>query len=362
MGPIRVALVTSSFWPREGGAERQLRRVFSSSAFDGDFVVRVFTESISGVARSTNWCDLEVRRPSTSAARVLGARGSFALTAMSDLSRFRPDIVVSSQVGLATVIAGEYCRLRGIAHIIRLASGGVVPRADGGFSEFPLCENTRKWSLIRPIVSRERCRIVAPAEHLADLVRGVHPRLARNVRWITNGIEDANVLRINELTDARRAPRWDAIWYGRRDWFKNPEAFELLATIADDLSFVALGQKDVATARNIENLGWVDDPLPFIGQSSAALMTSRYEGNPNFALEAIGLGVPVVAFDCNAMIELQSRFPNHVLLAPLGDVTGLATQLRKALLSGHVRETAVIPSIDNVAWEWRQLLVTLVGR
>lgn len=46
---------------------------------------------------------------------------------------------------------------------------------------------------------------------------------------------------------------------------------------------------------NIDYLGFKDNPLPYIKKAKAIILTSRFEGTPMVALEAMCLGVPVVS-------------------------------------------------------------------
>ena len=51
-------------------------------------------------------------------------------------------------------------------------------------------------------------------------------------------------------------------------------------------------------ADDVEMVGYVPDPLPWIAHATALLLTSRYEGFGNVVAEALACGTPVVAHDC----------------------------------------------------------------
>ena len=44
--------------------------------------------------------------------------------------------------------------------------------------------------------------------------------------------------------------------------------------------------------------GFQNDMIPYYLHAKATLLTSLYEGFPNVLIESLGLGVPVIAFDC----------------------------------------------------------------
>lgn len=54
--------------------------------------------------------------------------------------------------------------------------------------------------------------------------------------------------------------------------------------------------KDLPALKNVYVTGWVTNPLPFLAQLDAFLLTSREDPNPIAALEAYSLGVPLIVF------------------------------------------------------------------
>jgi glycosyltransferase involved in cell wall biosynthesis len=78
-------------------------------------------------------------------------------------------------------------------------------------------------------------------------------------------------------------------------------------------------------------IGFVPNPLPYMREASAFLLTSRYEGFGNVIVEAIGCGTPVVAFDCPfgpAEILAHGRYGR--LVAP-GDIDAFAEAMSAPL-------------------------------
>ena len=52
-------------------------------------------------------------------------------------------------------------------------------------------------------------------------------------------------------------------------------------------------------------LGQVENPWQFISRADALLLPSQWEGMPNVALEALALGVPVIAYrSCGGLVEV----------------------------------------------------------
>lgn len=85
-----------------------------------------------------------------------------------------------------------------------------------------------------------------------------------------------------------------------------------------------LGLRDRVTFR-----GFVQNPYPLMRAADLYVLSSRYEGFPNVALEALACGTPVVATSCPGVAELILPGVNG-WLAPVEDVDGLARALALA--------------------------------
>ena len=55
--------------------------------------------------------------------------------------------------------------------------------------------------------------------------------------------------------------------------------------------------KDKRVADRVTFLGYQDNPYKFIKLAKFLIMTSKYEGYPNVAIEAMSLGIPVISYD-----------------------------------------------------------------
>ncbi len=53
----------------------------------------------------------------------------------------------------------------------------------------------------------------------------------------------------------------------------------------------------------VSHIGNVPDIAPYLAQADALLITSRYEGGPAVAIEALAMGVPVVSTDCSHLLH-----------------------------------------------------------
>ena len=81
---------------------------------------------------------------------------------------------------------------------------------------------------------------------------------------------------------------------------------------------------ELGIAKRTAFMGFVQNPLPYIGRAAAFVLTSRYEGFGNVLVEALGLGTPVISVDCDygpSEIVADGRFGR---LGPNNDVDALA--------------------------------------
>jgi GalNAc-alpha-(1->4)-GalNAc-alpha-(1->3)-diNAcBac-PP-undecaprenol alpha-1,4-N-acetyl-D-galactosaminyltransferase len=82
--------------------------------------------------------------------------------------------------------------------------------------------------------------------------------------------------------------------------------------------------------------------------ADAFVMASKYEGFPNALLEAMGIGLPCVAFDCPSGPKEISRNGQDAMLVPLNDQKGLAASLRKVMGDAQWRQRLGEQGRDSV--------------
>jgi glycosyltransferase involved in cell wall biosynthesis len=202
--------------------------------------------------------------------------------------------------------------------------------------------------------------------------------LAKSVfRWLTRGVSGfaamnqglrrqlqamlpgCNVVALHDPVYIQPAPAAARtgkriLWIGRLERQKDPLlALDVIAaTKAVHLTMLGEGSLRPAVERRIKALGLQDRVTlhghvaaiePFLAEADALLITSRYEGGPAVAVEALAQGLPVVSTDCSFLLHdltatpevgriVSSRDPGR-LAAALGQVLAqpLAAEKLKAL-------------------------------
>lgn len=163
---------------------------------------------------------------------------------------------------------------------------------------------------------------------------------------------------------------------GRLDPQKNIgdllNAFANLCKTENNISLHLYGQgNQLENAQDIvKNLGMEDkiffegvhnDMETVYGQLDMVVLSSVYEGMPNALIEAISIGIPVVAYDCP--IGPSEIIENDVngYLVPMSDVNGLTAAMGKCLNKKWnvdlIRESAQKFQVEDIAREYERVLL-----
>lgn len=136
----------------------------------------------------------------------------------------------------------------------------------------------------------------------------------------------------------RDAPEWKL-----EIWGEGPQRACLEALLQD------LGLSDRAKI-----CGHTTDPWAVMARAQLFALTSAYEGFPNAMLEAMALGIPVVAYDCNSGPLDLTDGGRVGLLVPPGDEIKLARALRELADDPQRRRTLGDAGADFVAKEFSE--------
>lgn len=132
-----------------------------------------------------------------------------------------------------------------------------------------------------------------------------------------------NILDIKQLYEKKEQDdhsySFDMIYVGRLTYQKDPQRLmRLCAKIKEHKSdlkvaVVGTGELEEETKQlcaelglkdNVQFLGFQSNPIKMIADSKALVLTSRWEGTPMCALEALALGTPVVSTPSDGMMDL----------------------------------------------------------
>ena len=119
---------------------------------------------------------------------------------------------------------------------------------------------------------------------------------------------------------------------------------------------------------SVQLMGWTDRMRDALAEASVFALSSRFEGLPLVVIEALGKGVPVVAFDCPRGPRELVRDGRNGFLVPDGDIAGFSAALARVIgdagLRDRLRRGALADArqydLAAVGERWKDLLETLL--
>lgn len=215
-----------------------------------------------------------------------------------------------------------------------------------GNFHLPLANAMRRaapGAVIAAKISNPPLPFAAAAPIFRWLTRGVtafaamNDGLANEMRRLVPGTPVATLRDPVQLTQAVPTARRDGLnllWIGRLEPQKDaPLALAVTAVLARDrpvhLTLIGDGAGAADIARRgaglpVTRVAQVDTVAPYLAAADMLLVTSRYEGGPAVAVEALAAGVPVVATDCSHLLREIIAIPEAGRVVPSRDPQVLA--------------------------------------
>jgi glycosyltransferase involved in cell wall biosynthesis len=383
--PLRILMVVRLFYPWLGGTQRQAHRL-AKELIDRGVQVRLVTgwwfrgtpqrETIDGMPvfrNHTLWEGFGVR-----GARTFGGY-LYIFTLLWHLWRQRHSYDVIHVHGLsyhtfAASLAGRWLRKPTITKLANSGRASDIMKMRKSqhlaLSRFmlPVALRCDRFVALNQAVTRELLDAGVPGERVLHIPNGIEvgttPRLSDRELH-----RPARVVFIGRLHEQKgvdvllRALAWI------REW--RPEAGLRCDVVgdgplSDELSALA---RDLDVVSDVRFLGYRDDVAPFLGRADAFVLPSRAEGISNALLEAMAVGLPVVASDVPGNADVVEHEVNG-LLVEVDDPGSLAAALLRLVdepalrrrLGGEARRTVNTRySIEHVAQRYVTLYRELVS-
>jgi len=334
---MKIVVLTSSL--SAGGAERVASTLCNSWVERGDQVTLIPTYSGGGVPFYPLSNNVELIYL---AARVQGGLGRLSqykqrfLILRRLIAERAPDVVVSflPNVNVAAILATAGLKIPVI----------ICERSDPSQQPYTLL-----WKLACRLCYRFADMLTVQTASVAKSSAVIFPKL-KKIRAVANPLP-AEVLQyvhvaggprkillslgrlseekqVDRIIDAfsnvcERCPDWDLHIYG-----DGPLRNEVEGAI----SRKGLGNRIVLQGRT-------NEPWKVMAGADAFVMASRYEGFPNALLEAMGLGLPCIAFDCPSGPREMSSDGQYAVLVPLNDQTALSVAMNEVMSDKTFRTT-----------------------
>lgn len=153
-----------------------------------------------------------------------------------------------------------------------------------------------------------------------------HKLFAKKSSVLYNIIDAARIYAMKEQ-DANTYD-YDMIYVGRLTYQKDPQRLMRLSALLKaqkpDIKIAVVGAgeldeetkalcKELGLEENVHFLGFQSNPIKMVSDSKTMILTSRWEGTPMCALEAMALGTPVVSTPTDGMRDLIENGVNGYL-------------------------------------------------
>lgn len=144
--------------------------------------------------------------------------------------------------------------------------------------------------------------LVALYPNISDKTSVIYNPLAKHIEYYANITDIENIEKQDYLLCVGRLEKQKAFHFAIQAFAKLSRDYPSLrlkiigkGSLERELKQVVV---DLGIVGRVDFEGFQKDLIPYYLHSKAIILTSLYEGFPNVLIESIGLGTPVVAFDC----------------------------------------------------------------
>jgi glycosyltransferase involved in cell wall biosynthesis len=318
-----------------GGAERVATTLCNAWASRGDRVWLVPTFSAGG----TSFYEIADGVEMVYLANAAGTKGAilgyvkrqYVLRKL--IQSWSPDVIVSflPNVNVAAILSTAFLRVPLI----------ICERSDPTSHPLPWF-----WKLATKLLYRYADMLTVQTAAVARKVEKILP--AKLLRAVPNPLPSDAALMSRSAIGGRKKLLSLGRLSGEKQIDRIIKAFA--ETAADfpewDLEIYGDGPQKVYLSELIRDcgleqrafiLGGTRTPWNVMAASDVFVMTSMYEGFPNALLEAMGIGLPCIAFDCPSGPREISEDGEAALLVSLNDQDELVAAMRRVMYDEHLR-------------------------
>ncbi|MFS2015439.1 glycosyltransferase family 4 protein [Massilia sp. CT11-108] len=326
---MKIVLLTSSLG--SGGAERVATTLCNQWSSRGDSVTLIPTFSGGGKPFYSLSEQVELIYL---ASRVQGHSRGFSsykerlFTLRRLIAERTPDVVISflPNVNVAAVLATLGMKVPVI----------ICERSDPSRQPYrPL------WKFACQLTYRFADMLTVQTASVAESAAALFPSV-RKIRTVANPLPSA----VLEHTRATKSERRILLSLGRLSPEKQVdriiEAFSRVCNAHPDWDLHIYGDGPLhdeldehVSQRGLQQRillkGRTSNPWRVMAEADVFVMASLYEGFPNALLEAMGVGLPCIAFDCPSGPREISNDGQNAILVPLNDQAGLSAAMEKLM-------------------------------
>lgn len=148
-----------------------------------------------------------------------------------------------------------------------------------------------------------------------------------------------------------------------RDKYSHHEKLYIIGKGRSEQQLKQLAQ-DLGIERDVEFLGFIENPYPWIAKSVLMIHSAKFEGLPTAMIEGLMLGKPIIATDCPTGPREILDGGRAGVLVPVGDAMAMAEAIHRLLddktwasdISNEAKRHAETFAIENTMNRFEELL------
>lgn len=374
---LRVVMIIQGYYPRIGGAERQLAALIPLLR-DKGIDVSVITRRYSGMSSYQEIDGVPVYRMPVPGPKPLASL-VFTLASLWLLWKLRPDVIHAHELLSPTTTALAAKRLFGTAVVAKVLRGGTLGDIEKLMNKWSgptrlksFAKNIDAFITISREIDRELVKLNVPPERRPFIPNGVDtarfaPVLNKQKQTIRTALKmpvNASVaIFAGRLSSEKRVNLLVDIW---------PEVRRVCGEAY--LLIVGEGEERLtlerAAGEGVHFAGAIDDIAPWFKAADVFVLPSATEGLSNALLEAMSSGLPAIVTSVGGAPDLINHRENGWLIVPDnssalldGIVTLMANAKEREVMGLKARERVKDEySLDSVATRLQGLYHNVVSK
>lgn len=335
-------MVIQAYLPHVGGAERQLKALAPLLAAE-DVDIHILTRRYTGMEPYELIDGVPVHRLPIPGPKLLASL-SYTLSGLPLIKRLNPDLIHAHGLLSPALMATFAKRLLGIPVLAKVLRGGVLGDLarlkQKAFTRWRIAQLKKyidAFIVISDEIGAELEAVGIPAQRHVNIPNGVNTeRFAplspkdRKALRVEMGIDERPVvIYTGRLVAEKRVDHLVDIWPAVRREF--PQAILMILGRGEQRTALQQGSPP-----GVRFLGLVDDVLPYLQVADVFVLPSATEGLSNSLLEAMAVGLPVVATRVGGGPDVIDQGRSGYLIPP-DDVPALRSAVLELLRDGQLR-------------------------
>lgn len=338
--PLRVAMLIQAFYPRLGGAERQLASIaplLKNLGVEIEIFTRRYDRSLAPFELIN---DVPVHRLPTPGPKPLAAL-SFSLSAIPMLAKFKPQVIHAHELLSPATTAVMAKRFLGTPVVAKVLRGGELgdlaklnKRAFGANRITSIKNGIDAFIVISSEIDAELAAIGVPPEKRTFIPNGVDlqrfmPGDKTPLRRSLNLPDGLIVIFSGRLDPEKRVNHLVGMWADIMK-IQSGATLLILGTGTEEEKLKQMAGENVRFEGNIK------DVAPYLRASDIFVLPSSTEGLSNSLLEAMASGLATIATRVGGAMDLIQNGENGFLIQP-EDPQSLLSALKILLADGELR-------------------------